>query len=422
MLSIEFCDVETTVKMGDLFTELGFSTDTQPTDDSGDSYVHNEWSIEIRSLDGYYPIEGFRWTKQERQVELFHATTQVGVLEDCIPSIQCSPEHLIFRISDVDSGWIKVGNLRAGDLIVSRYGLRKVIEIQSNDVIERLCDIQVAIAHSYFTDNVLSHNSHFLTMLGAAALRRGINVMHYTFELSETQVGRRYDSNLCEIDSNDVIDSKEKILKTYDEFAKNNELGRLKIKYFPTNTASVYTLRSHMERLDLRGFTPGVVIIDYADIMRSSRQFDSLRHELKLVYEELRGLAGEKGFPIWTASQSNKEGSTAEIIDLGNMSEAYGKAFVADVVLSISRRAHEKSSGVGRMYIAKNRAGRDGIVYPVSIDTARSKFIVTGAEGSIEAAAAEEENGFKKALAEKWKELKSDPTLNYTKVDKKKDD
>jgi replicative DNA helicase len=255
--------------------------------------------------------------------------------------------------------------------------------------------------------------SHMLTFLGASALKVGVNVLHYTFELSESAVGRRYDSNLCEIDSNDIIENKEKVLEKY----KSTSLGKLMIKEFPTNTASIYTIRSHLERLDLKGFRPGLIIIDYADIMRSTRQYDSLRHELKLVYEELRGLASEKQLGIWTASQSNKEGSSAEIVDLSNMSEAYGKAMVADVVISISRRAHEKSSGIGRLFVAKNRAGRDGLVYPLKIDTARSNFEITGGPGGFDEAKNSDDNSMKKALRAKWEELRNDPVFQ-----KKKDD
>ena len=249
-----------------------------------------------------------------------------------------------------------------------------------------------------------SGKSHFLTMIGANALREGKNVLHYTFELSETAIGIRYDSNLCDMDSNEVMDRKEEVKKFYEE----NRLGRLYIKEYPTNTASIYTLRSHIERLDLKGFKPDIVIIDYADIMRSTRQFDSLRHELKLVYEELRGLAMELQVPIWTASQSNKEGANSEVIDMTNMSEAYGKAMICDVIVSVSRRPHEKANGWGRLYIAKNRAGRDGLVYPVRMDTARSKFEIVGDADSPVAVAASDEDAQKQALREKWKELKKE--------------
>lgn len=244
--------------------------------------------------------------------------------------------------------------------------------------------------------------SHFLVQMGAEALRAGKNVVHYTFELSETAVGLRYDSNLCCIPSSDVIDRKEEVI----EFYKNNSLGRLIIKEYPTGSASVQTLRNHIEKLLLKSFVPSVIVIDYADIMKSSRKFDSLRHELKLVYEELRNLAMELNIPIWTASQANREASNSDIVGLENMSEAYGKAMVADVVLSISRKANEKSTGAGRIFVAKNRAGRDGMLYPMRIDTSMSKFqLIDTNEMSVDDVIKADGSSMKKLLKQKWEEI-----------------
>lgn len=243
--------------------------------------------------------------------------------------------------------------------------------------------------------------SHFLVYLGTEALRRGFNVLHYTLELSEIAVGTRYDSNLCDIDSHLLLDHKDQVKEKY----KDNKMGKLIIKEFPTNTATVYNLRAHMERLVItKGFVPDIIIIDYADILRSSRQYDSLRHELKLVYEELRALAMEKRVVLATASQSNKEGLNSEVLDLGNLSEGFGKAFVCDTVITLSRRSHEKASGVGRMFLAKNRNGRDGLLWDIKIDTARSKFELTK-ESSVTDAATENESEAKKLLRKRWQEL-----------------
>ena len=81
------------------------------------------------------------------------------------------------------------------------------------------------------------------------------------------------------------------------------------------------------------------------------------------------------------------------------------------MVLSISRKSHEKSKGHGRLFIAKNRAGRDGIVYPVRIDTARSKFEIAGGPGDLQEARQDDERLTKKALRQKWEELRRDPVL-----------
>jgi replicative DNA helicase len=244
--------------------------------------------------------------------------------------------------------------------------------------------------------------SHFLTAMGSAALRIGKNVVHYTFELTETAVGIRYDSNLCEIPSNEVQDSKEEVLKKY----KDMELGRLIIKEYPTGTATVNTLRNHLEKLAMKGFVPHLILIDYADIMRSSREYDALRLELKLIYEELRNLAMERSVPIWTASQANRESANSDVVGLENMSEAYGKAMVADVVLSLSRKANEKATGSGRLFVAKNRAGKDGVLFPVHIDTARSTITVLDENAlSLQEAMSQDDNAKKRTLKEKWQQV-----------------
>ena len=244
--------------------------------------------------------------------------------------------------------------------------------------------------------------SHFLVQMGCAAMQAGKNVVHYTFELSEHDVGKRYDSNLCDIPSNEVIERKDEVIQKYKEM----ELGGLVIKEYPTGSASVLTLRNHIEKLTLKGFKPSIVIVDYADVMKSSRAFDSLRHELKLIYTELRNLSGELQVPVWTASQANKDGSKSEVVGLENLGESYGKAQVADVVLSISRKPMEKSEGTGRIFVAKNRAGRDGLLFPINIDTARSKFTIMDENHlTLNEAVAQDESNIKNKLREKWKEV-----------------
>jgi hypothetical protein len=119
----------------------------------------------------------------------------------------------------------------------------------------------------------------------------------------------------------------------------------------------------------------------------------------------------EMGAPIWTASQTNRDGSDHEIVELKNISEAYGKAMVADVVLSISRKLSDKATNMGRLHVAKNRAGRDGLVYNVEIDTSKSKFNIVSEYSTAEEAKNEQDDELKSAMKKKWKELNSDPVV-----------
>ena len=94
------------------------------------------------------------------------------------------------------------------------------------------------------------------------------------------------------------------------------------------------------------------------------------------IYEELRSLAQEFECPIWTASQTNRSGLNAEVITMEAISEAFNKCFVADFIFSISRTIQHKNNNSGRIFIAKNRNGPDGIVYPIFMDPANVKIEV----------------------------------------------
>lgn len=59
-----------------------------------------------------------------------------------------------------------------------------------------------------------------------------------------------------------------------------------------------------------------------------------------------------------------------------SISEAFNKCFVADFIFTVSRTMEDKSANSGRIYVAKNRNGPDGLVYPIFMDTSNVKIRV----------------------------------------------
>ena len=57
------------------------------------------------------------------------------------------------------------------------------------------------------------------------------------------------------------------------------------------------------------------------------------------------------------------------MVTMESISEAFNKCFVADFICSISRTIKDKSSNTARLFIAKNRNGPDGLVFPMFMDT-----------------------------------------------------
>ena len=206
--------------------------------------------------------------------------------------------------------------------------------------------------------------SMVLVHLGAAALKQGKTVVHYTLELRDTVVARRYDSCITGFELNSLIRKKSEVL----EAVKDIE-GKLIVKEYPTKSASTNTFKNHLKRLQLQGIEPDMIIVDYGDLVRPTQMRKEKRIELECIYEELRAMAQEFDCPVWTASQTNRSGLNAEVITMESISEAFNKCFVSDFIFTLSRTIEDKNTNSGRMFVAKNRNGPDGLIYPIFMDT-----------------------------------------------------
>jgi hypothetical protein len=49
---------------------------------------------------------------------------------------------------------------------------------------------------------------------------------------------------------------------------------------------------------------------------------------------------------------------------------------VADLIFTVSRTIEDKNNNQGRIFVAKNRNGPDGLVYPIFMDTSNVKIKV----------------------------------------------
>ena len=203
-----------------------------------------------------------------------------------------------------------------------------------------------------------------LQALGAHAVAKGKTVVHYTLELNAQYVGLRYDTIVSGQPTGNLQYYKEEVQQKISKLK-----GELIIKYYPTRTASVNTLTAHLQQCEMRGIKPDLVIVDYADIMKSTQHFNEKRHQLGHIYEELRGMAGEFDIPVWTASQANRSALEEDVIGAEKVSEVYSKVMTADFVMSMSRKVEDKIANTGRFHVIKNRFGPDGITFPATINT-----------------------------------------------------
>ena len=239
-----------------------------------------------------------------------------------------------------------------------------------------------------------------LAALGAAAVKAGKTVAHYTMELSQGYVGLRYDTVFTHIASAELSEKKDEVLNKLKRLT-----GKLKIKYYPPKGASSKTIQAHLEKMIAAGNKPDLVIVDYADLLLShSNKTDSTYAEQGGVYIDLRGMSGELGIPVWTASQTNRSAIDCEVIEADKIADSYAKVMNADFIMSLSRKAKDKLSNTARVHVMKNRFGQDGITFPAKMDTTHGTieiYTATSADGVLTQKASANGNEIERQLLHK---------------------
>ena len=210
-----------------------------------------------------------------------------------------------------------------------------------------------------------------LVALGGYAVRMGYNVLHYTLELGEDYVGRRYDAFFSKIPVDQVLKNRDKIEEIIPEIP-----GELIIKEFPTGRATISTIESHIRKVTDLGTKPDLIIIDYVDLLSTRKRTADRKGEIDDIYTSTKGLARELNIPIWSVSQVNRAGAKDDVIEGDKAAGSYDKIMITDFCMSLSRKAKDKVNGTGRFHIMKNRYGIDGLTFGVKANTSTGHFEV----------------------------------------------
>ncbi len=226
--------------------------------------------------------------------------------------------------------------------------------------------------------------------LAKMALMQGKRVLHISLEMSEEKCMQRYvqsfysiskrplDSvKVCEFETNDDGSLSDLVLEDvdakldftnpdiYDILNKKMRRGKhakqlggrkypLKIKQFPTNQLTIRELNAYLDSLERHeNWTPDLLVLDYADLMKIDAA--NQRIETGKIYQDIRGIGVERNFAVVTASQSNRSGEDAKVIDLRHLAEDYSKAAISDNIITYNQTDAERAFGLARLYVAKGR-------------------------------------------------------------------
>lgn len=360
-----------------------------------------DFPLQVKTPYGYKDIAVAFRTEKQKLVTSYFKNNKTLITSD---------KHLL----KVNGNWKAIKDIEPDDIIETETGITSLKKKYYSNKEEILYDISVKDVHCYYTNGILSHNSWVLTRLGTEALRQNKNVIHFTLELNESYINRRYASCISGIDFQTISKKKDLVKKMVEEVKKKPDFGKLKVKYFPIKTVSPLTLKSHIEKCQtIDGVIYDLVIVDYADILRpiAAEKNSNSYSEAGSIYEDLRMVAGELQIPCWSASQCNRNSAEENIITAGDIADSYRKIMTADFIISVSRKIEDKASHTARFHVVKNRFGCDGITFPSKFNSSNGvieMYDPASKEGlDMQAKMDGEGDTIKKMLSDKWQKHKN---------------
>lgn len=202
----------------------------------------------------------------------------------------------------------------------------------------------------------------FLVSAGASALENGYDVLHISLENNEKQILRNYDLRLLKKDMDYIKDNVDKSIQAMFNIKKYRR-GRLKIKKYPTKSATVNTIRGLLDKLkSVEGFTPDMLIVDYGMLLKPTVNYKDKRTAIESVYEDLRAVADDYNLAVWTAAQGNRGALSKKIVTMNDLAECFAIGNVCDGLVSMCQTSKEKSQGDMRLFLAKIRDNEDGFI------------------------------------------------------------
>jgi len=220
--------------------------------------------------------------------------------------------------------------------------------------------------------------SFFLSFVGANALRVRKRVLHFTLELSKDKVLARYESYQTKIRKSELFTHSSRVERVLKRMRRLVQPADVLVVEFPTKSLTIDQMRAVILQVSVsEDFSPDMVVVDYADLLKPVKGVDmgDRKHEiLTSLYERLRGLAQELKVPIWTGSQTTRVSLSKETVTIADISESFGKAMVADVIIALCSTRDEMEKSCGRFFIDKNRDNRGHVIIPYEYDFDTAAF------------------------------------------------
>lgn len=198
--------------------------------------------------------------------------------------------------------------------------------------------------------------SIFLEWLARVGVLMGQQVVYYTLELSHEDIAERFDSLFCHIKPQELKSMNDQVYKELHQYAAKFG-NNLIIKEYPEDEASINTIKAHYKQLAAIGVKPGLVIIDYLDLMKPHRVYKDVNQEQAAVAKACRGMSKTFNTRVWSALQLNRGGMVQDTPDEAGLAGSIGRMYTADALIIMAQNKEEREDNIMRLFMKKNRNG-----------------------------------------------------------------
>lgn len=211
-----------------------------------------------------------------------------------------------------------------------------------------------------FSANSGGGKSIALSNLALNFLQQGLNVVYFSFELSEKLISQRYDTMISGVSTAEWKYHKEKIAQEVNKAA--NRSGQFIIKQFKPSTKPM-ELRAYLKEYELKfKHTPDLIIVDYIDIMKPNEHVsaDNVFEKDKMVSEQLRAIGMDYNAVVASASQQNRQAVDVVEVNQSHVAGGMSKVNTADWWISVIATKTMRAAGECAFQFLKTRSS-DGV-------------------------------------------------------------
>jgi replicative DNA helicase len=184
-------------------------------------------------------------------------------------------------------------------------------------------------------------------VLGNIAARSFLSGNHtglVTVELADRSYMKRIGSNILNVPKEEYENiNDEDNLKLIEEKISElkqsgRELGYLEVVEFPTGSATAIDIENHFLRLENKlNKKFKVIVVDYLNLLKPLKDQNGLYEKVKVICEELRGIAMRNEWCIISATQIKRDDVDNFDLGMDSVAESFGLVHTVDSLFGLMR-------------------------------------------------------------------------------------